>query len=123
MIALSKECGKYTYDPDSDRFFDGTSGCVDGVFMDLDELCGTAMTKFPTKAAEPVIDSRPAEIEKLVHELISDRLLTLNRYITLNSSAKTILIDRTSLLADVKYRVITHWQGGANRMKKWGNST
>jgi len=46
--------------------------------------------------AEPVTDPRPAAMERLVHELISDRLLTLSRYITLDSSTRTILIDQTS---------------------------
>ena len=38
---------------------------------------------------------------------ISDRLLTLTRYITLDSSTRTILIDQTSLSAD-GYQVVTH---------------
>jgi hypothetical protein len=46
-------------------------------------------------------------MERLVHELISDRLLTLSRYITLESSTRTILIDQTSLSAD-GYQVVTH---------------
>lgn len=108
VIARIKECGKYTYDPDSDRFSGGTThGSADNIFMNLDELCGTAITKVATKTVEPVVDSRSAEIEKLVHELISDRLLTLSRYITLDSSTRTILIDQTSLSAD-GYQVVTH---------------
>lgn len=74
--------------------------------MDLDELCGrTALSA--AHQAEPVTDPRPAAMERLVHELISDRLLTLSRYITLDSSTRTILIDQTSLSAD-GYQVVTH---------------
>ena len=51
--------------------------------------------------------SRPAELEKLVHELISDRLLMLSRYITLDSASRTILIDRTSLETD-GYQIVSH---------------
>ena len=60
-----------------------------------------------TSQPDPASDSRPAAMEKLVHELISDRLLTLSRYITLDSSTRTILIDQTSLSAD-GYQVVTH---------------
>lgn len=59
------------------------------------------------KPAKTVVDTRPIAMEKLVHELISDRLLTLSRYITLDSSTKTILIDQTSLSED-GYHVVTH---------------
>lgn len=38
-----RECGQYTYDPDTDRFAETVTSAADGVFMDLDELCGTAM--------------------------------------------------------------------------------
>ena len=74
--------------------------------MDLDELCNrTALSS--ERQAETVTDPRPAAMERLVHELISDRLLTLSRYITLDSSTRTILVDQTSLSAD-GYRVVTH---------------
>ena len=79
---------------------------ADGVFMDLDELCGTTAVA-AARQPDPASDSRPVAMEKLVHELISDRLLTLSRYITLDSSTRTILIDQTSLSAD-GYQVVTH---------------
>ena len=59
-----------------------------------------------TPASEPVTDKTMA-MEKLVHELLSDRLLTLSKYITLDSSTRSILIDQTSLVAD-GYRIVTH---------------
>jgi hypothetical protein len=45
-------------------------------------------------------------MEKLVHELVSDRLLMLSKYIVLDSLARTIFIDQASLSAD-GYRVVT----------------
>ena len=91
-----KDCGRFTYDPDT----------ADSVFMNLDELCSTtAVTE--GRPTHPAADPRPAAMEKLVHELISDRLLILSRYITLDSSTRTILIDQTSLSAD-GYQVVTH---------------
>ena len=101
-----KESGKYSYNEDADRFSSTASSAGDGVFMDLDELCDrTALPK--TRQMEAVTDLRPAAMERLVHELISDRLLTLSRYITLDSSTRTILIDQTSLSED-GYQVLTH---------------
>ena len=101
-----RECGQYTYDPDTDRFAETVTSAADGVFMDLDELCGTAMIT-GTKREISVADNRPAAMEKLVHELINDRLLTLSRYITIDSATRTILIDRTSLSSD-GYQIVTH---------------
>ena len=106
VINRIKECGKYSYDADTDRFTETITSDTDSVFMDLDELCNrTALSS--ERQAETVTDPRPAAMERLVHELISDRLLTLSRYITLDSSTRTILVDQTSLSAD-GYRVVTH---------------
>lgn len=106
VINRIRECGKYTYNPETDQFSESCSSNTDNVFMDLDELCGTAVATVKSSGTT-VADSRPGAMEKLVHELISDRLLTLSRYITLDSSTQTILIDQTSLSAD-GYQVITH---------------
>ena len=46
-------------------------------------------------------------MEKLIHELISDRLLELSRYVSLETSSRTILIDKTSMV-EAGYSVITH---------------
>ena len=106
VISRIRDCGKYTYDPDKDYFTETAASTSDGVFMDLDELCGTAMLP-ADHSGESFQDARPAAMEKLVHELISDRLLILSRYITLDSSARMILIDRTSLSTD-GYQIVTH---------------
>ena len=87
VINRIKECGKYLYDADTDHFSGIDTSVADGVFMDLDELCGTT-------AVAAVRQPDP-------------RLLTLSRYITLDSSTRTILIDQTSLSAD-GYQVVTH---------------
>lgn len=103
VINRIKKCGKYTYDPENDRFSAADSDAANRVFMDLDELCGTIVSE----TAGTIEDSRPAAMERLVHELISDRLMMLSRYITLDSSSRTIMIDQSSLSAD-GYRIVTH---------------
>lgn len=106
VINRIKKYGKYTYDPENDRFSDVESDAADHVFMDLDELCGTVVPK-ATEKTGIIGDSRPEAMERLVHELISDRLMMLSRYITLDSSSRTIMIDQSSLSAD-GYRIVTH---------------
>ncbi len=106
VINRIRECGQYKYDPDTDQFSAAGKSTTDSVFMDLDELCGTTVAMAESQA-KTVVDTRPAAMEKLVHELISDRLLTLSRYITLDSSTRTILIDQTSLSED-GYQIVTH---------------
>ena len=75
--------------------------------MDLDELCSGQIVEKHHDCGISSIDSRTTAMEKLVNELINDRLLTLSRYITLDGASHTILIDKTSLSQD-GYRIITH---------------
>ena len=106
VINRIKECGKYSYNTDTDQFSETFTTTGDNVFMDLDELCSRPVIS-EVCATKSVTDSRPAVMEKLVRELISDRLLTLSRYITMDSSTRMILIDQTSLSAD-GYQIVTH---------------
>jgi hypothetical protein len=106
VIKRIKGCGKYEYNSETDQFSGAGTNAADNVFMDLEELCGTVVPK-KQQALEAVTGSRPASMEQLVQQLISDRLLVLSQYITIESSTRTILIDQTSLSTD-GYQVITH---------------
>jgi len=46
-------------------------------------------------------------MEKLIHELMSDRLLELGKYVVIDPSERTIVIDRTSLTEN-GYTIVTH---------------
>jgi len=46
-------------------------------------------------------------MEKLVNELIKDRLLALSRYVTMDSQRRTLLINQTALTAD-GFKIISH---------------
>ena len=110
-----KRSGIYTYNPDTDQFVGGVGkSSPDSVFMDLDELCGTSIVETGRCAGEETgrcageqAVMRRSSMEMLVRELINDRLLLLSRYITLDTSAKTVLIDQSSLSAD-GYHIVTH---------------
>ena len=106
VINRIRESGKYTYHPDTDQFSVAGVSSADNVFMDLDELCGTAVAAADSKAGR-ADESRPAAMEKLIHELINDQLRALSPYSTMDSSTRTSLSDRTSLSAD-GYQVLTH---------------
>lgn len=106
VLRRIKDSDMYNYDEDNDRFISVQESTGDDVFMDLDELCG-APTIRRGASNERIAEAQLPTMEKLVNELINDRLLTLSRYITLDSAARTIMIDQTSLAAD-GYRVVTH---------------
>ena len=105
VLQRIKSSDSYRYDEESDQFLSTRDSAADGVFMDLDELCGIT----DIDRADPVqIPEKPMlTMEALVNELINDRLLTLSRYITLDTASRTVLIDQSSLTAD-GYQVMTH---------------
>lgn len=92
------------YNRESDSFEADSSTAENDIFMSLDELC-------KEKSAENMaVDQRRTDtrtMEKLVQELISDRLLELSRYITLETSSRTIIVDITSMKTD-GYQVRTN---------------
>ena len=57
--------------------------------------------------AEKISSSRPEAMEKLVRDLIGDRLLELSRYVVLDTLSKTMVVDKTSLEND-GYQLVTH---------------
>ena len=61
-----------------------------------------------TNSANSDVNARTdLTMDKLIHELISDRLLELSRYVTLETSSRKIFIDKTSMIAD-GYTAVIH---------------
>ncbi len=75
------------------------------LFMNLDELCETNIQK-PIQP-EINVEGKKDAMESLIKELISDRLLELSRYIVMDTSNRTIMIDVTTMKSD-GYQVVTH---------------
>ena len=108
VISRIKEPGMYVYDANEDRFMPPQKSPEDDVFMSLDQLCQPAVEVCTRgSSTPPTVDSRPEAMERLVNELINDRLLTMSKYIRLDTLSKTVLIDHTSLNND-GYQVISH---------------
>ncbi len=79
---------------------------ADSVFMSIDELCAPVVKKHE-RPDETTVNSKSKAMESMIQELIQDRLLELSRYITLSTSDRLVIVDKTTLLAD-GYQIIIH---------------
>lgn len=80
---------------------------TDSVFMSIEKLCTPMVSQSAKLQTEQSADPRPEAMEKLIRELIGDRLLELSRYVALDSLSKMMIIDKTSLMND-GYQLVTH---------------
>lgn len=80
---------------------------TDDIFMGIEELCTPVVPQRVTATVEQISGSKPEAMEKLVRELIGDRLLELSRYVIWDPLSKTMIVDKTSLVND-GYRLVTH---------------
>ena len=77
----------------------------DDVFISFDELC--APKQELTTVHTAFENTKSIAMDKLIQELIGDKLLELSRYVHMNIMDKTIIIDQTSLQND-GYQIIAH---------------
>lgn len=103
VIKRMKKHPKFTYNKATDAFLYQDKYHSDDVFMSMEELC----TPVSIKPEIQKIDDRSKAMEKLIHDLLGDRLLELSKYIILEVSSKTMIIDQTSLKS-AGYKVVTH---------------
>ncbi|MBR1855932.1 MAG: hypothetical protein IJ803_02525 [Oribacterium sp.] len=96
------------YDESKDCFVSVSNrNAEESLFMSIDELCT------PMKPQHIRIDAteqnvpRAEAMEKLVKDLIGDRLLELSRYVIMDPMSKTMIIDK-SALTDAGYTLVTH---------------
>lgn len=108
VINRIRKISGYEYDEDNNRFSTPYTHNEEQIFMSIDDLCGVrdASNGKVQETAGPS-PSAPVSMDKLIHELISDRLLELSKYVTLETSSRKILIDRTSMAVD-GYNVEIH---------------
>ena len=96
-----------SYDPERDFFRIDETQSAENVFMSMEELCSPIIPQHVSNKEQQEIDSRPAAMDKLIRELIGDRLLELSKYVTIDSLTKRIIVDKTTLTMD-GYQLITH---------------
>lgn len=92
-----KRSAELSYNADTDHFEIKSHKEEEGIFLNLDDLCNHSPSR-----SEPIEqnDSKVQAMEKMVHSLISDRLLEISKYVTMDPIGHKILIDQTSLQAD-----------------------
>ncbi len=99
VIARIRKTPGYEYDKNNDRFIIPFKHNEEQIFMSIDDLCNNE-DKYVNKVSREVNAKTDLSMDKLIHELISDRLLELSRYVKLETSSRKILIDKTSMIAD-----------------------
>ena len=105
IIARMKKEAGFKYDDKTRKFVCGENANEvesDQLFMSLDELCSSSVPDKPS-AITPAISS--VAMDNLVRSLITDRLLELSKYITLDTMSRTIMVDRSNMAAD-GYKVL-----------------
>ena len=91
-----KRSAELSYHAETDHF-EIKSHKEEGIFLNLDDLCNHSPSRSESIEQN---DSKVQAMEKMVHSLISDRLLEISKYITLDPIGRKILIDQTSMQAD-----------------------
>lgn len=96
------------YDKEQDCFFTEQNAVKpEDVFMSMDELCTPKTPVYPKSTSGICEQNRNEAMEKLIKELISDRLLELRRYVTLDYASKIMHVDESSLKND-GYQLLVH---------------
>lgn len=95
------------YNPETDHFETVITEHEETVFMSMDELCAPIIPRRVSTQSENEMESRSVAMDKLIHELIGDRLLELSKYVTIDSLSKRIIVDKTTLTQD-GYQLVTH---------------
>jgi hypothetical protein len=93
-----KQSAELSYDPETDHFEIKSHKEEEGIFLNLDDLCNHPSSK--SEALLEQQESKSQAMEKIIHSLISDRLLGISKYITLDPISHRILIDQTSMQTD-----------------------
>lgn len=89
------------YNRDRDIFQFNQKEHEDNVFISLESLC----TPVVTKPHVETIEKHSNAMEKLVYELMENRLLEISKYVTIVPYSKQLVLDRTALMQD-GYNVI-----------------
>lgn len=96
------------YDENTDKFTVTTiSNTDENLFMSMDELCSPVKPQHVCEETTERNAPKAEAMERLVKELIGDRLLELSRYVIMDTLNKIMIIDKTAL-KDAGYTLVTH---------------
>lgn len=106
---FKRMCGHplLAYNRERDCFETGGLENTEEVFMSMEELCSPIVPQHILPREGEEADSRPAAMDKLIRELIGDRLLELSKYVKIDSLSRKIIVDKTTLIQD-GYQLVTH---------------
>lgn len=107
VMKRMKQSNELSYNPDKDRFEITSCHEEEGIFLDLEDLCKRNANDSEKTTDISLKDSRAQAMERLVHSLISDRLLELSKYVLLDPLNHHVIIDRTAMVTD-GYQVRIH---------------
>lgn len=86
---LSGSEGTETASDSADGLFPG-----DAAFLSIEELCACSGAPSAASGSPDPARSSDEELETLVHQLISDRLLEMSRYVTIDTRSRTLAVDQ-----------------------------
>lgn len=107
-FVFRRMCAKpdLSYDSERDAFTFGGKANAENAFLSIEELCSPTVPCHVNRKEQQEIDGRPAAMDKLIRELIGERLLELSKYVTIDPLSKRVMVDKTTLTMD-GYRLIT----------------
>lgn len=96
-----------SYNREKDFFATGELKSNENVFLSMGELCLLVIPQHVSMKEQEKIDIRTAAMDRLIRELVGDRLLEPSKYVTIDSVSKRIIIDKMTLTND-SYHLVTH---------------
>lgn len=99
VMKRMKQIRELFYNPENDRFETHSFKEEEGVFLDLNELCNKTK-EVPTVIPRSDAPDRASAMEKMIHSLISDRLLEMSKYVILDPLDRHIIVDKTAMQTD-----------------------
>ena len=99
VMKRMKQIRELFYNPESDRFETHSFQEEEGVFLDLNELCNKPK-EVPSVIPKSDAPDRASAMEKMIHSLISDRLLEMSKYVILDPLDRHIIVDKTAMQTD-----------------------
>ncbi len=106
VIKRMRSVESFHYDSTLDQFLFHQSVSPDEVFLSMDELCAPA-SQVVTNSNDTLHDTKPQAMEKLIQELIGDRLLEISKYVVIDPLSRKVIIEKSSLMTD-GYQVVLH---------------